>query len=187
MPGKGELMLSGSLGDVIQESAKLAFSWVRANSSLLGVSNESVDVESKKWDLHIHVPGGAVPKDGPSAGVALLVSIVSLLLNKSVPSDIGMTGEISLRGLVLPVGGIKEKLIAAHRAGLKTVILPDRNHRDIDWEVPRAVKEELDIQYAITIWDVLQICFPDKNFMRKLNVWKERHGVTAQDTFTSHL
>ena len=138
LPGSGKLELTGSLGDVMQESAKAAVSYIRANAKEFGV----VEDFYKTKDIHIHIPEGAVPKDGPSAGVTMCTSVVSALSGRAVRKDIAMTGEISLRGAVLPVGGIKEKMIAAHRLGVKTVLLPEDNKRDLD-ELPQVVKDEV--------------------------------------------
>ena len=121
MPGNGKLQLTGQLGDVMKESAQAAFSLIKSRADSLGIEAEVF----RKQDLHVHIPAGAIPKDGPSAGVTLFVALVSLLLDRRVRTDVAMTGEISLRGLVLPVGGIKEKVLAAKRAGLSRVLLPD--------------------------------------------------------------
>ncbi|MDQ3796663.1 MAG: endopeptidase La, partial [Pseudomonadota bacterium] len=139
-PGSGKLILTGQLGDVMKESAQAALSLVksRAVEFKLGMGPDAFD----KYDIHIHVPAGAIPKDGPSAGVAMFTALVSLLSGKPVRSDTAMTGEISLRGLVLPVGGIKEKLLAAARAGIETVLLPARNQKDIE-DVPQAAREKI--------------------------------------------
>jgi ATP-dependent Lon protease len=138
MPGAGKLILTGQLGEVMKESAQAALSLVKARSSELGVSPELLE----KSDIHIHVPAGATPKDGPSAGVAMFVALASLLTRRPVRSDVAMTGEISLRGLVLPIGGVKEKVLAALRAGIGTVMLPARNQRDLE-EIPADAKEKL--------------------------------------------
>ncbi|KIX14537.1 Lon protease [Dethiosulfatarculus sandiegensis] len=143
MPGKGGLVLTGQLGDVMKESALAAVSYVRANADLLKVDPDF----HKENDLHIHVPAGAIPKDGPSAGVTMLTALVSLLTNRSVDPEMAMTGEITLRGMVLPVGGIKEKILAAHRAGIKKVILPKQNERDLA-DVPKAVKNSMEFYFA---------------------------------------
>ena len=140
MAGKGQLVLTGQLGSVMKESAQAALSYVRAHAAELGIPVDFLE----KSDLHLHVPAGAVPKDGPSAGNAILSAMVSLLTNRRVRGDVAMTGEITLRGNVLPVGGIKEKLLAAHRAGIKRVIIPDRNAKDLV-ELPDEVKQTMEI------------------------------------------
>lgn len=149
MPGTGKLMLTGQLGDVMKESAKISQSLIR---SRLAFNLKKAEFEKK--DLHIHVPSGAIPKDGPSAGVALLTTIASLVTGREVDPKLAMTGEISLRGAVLPVGGIKEKVLAAHRAGIKKVILPQENFNDLD-EVPDDVKKEIEFITVETVEDVI--------------------------------
>ena len=143
MPGSGKLILTGQLGDVMKESAQAALSLVKARSRELGVAAETLD----KSDIHVHVPAGATPKDGPSAGVAMFVALSSLLTSRPVRSDVAMTGEISLRGLVLPIGGVKEKVLAALRAGIKTVMLPERNRRDLD-EIPADARSQLQLVWV---------------------------------------
>ena len=138
MPGSGKLILTGQLGDVMKESAQAALSLVKARSQQLGIAAEVLE----KSDIHIHVPAGATPKDGPSAGVAMFIALSSLLTGRPVRSDVAMTGEISLRGLVLPIGGVKEKVLAALRAGIKTVMLPERNRRDLE-DIPADAREQL--------------------------------------------
>ncbi|MBI5681251.1 MAG: endopeptidase La [Methanobacterium sp.] len=150
MPGTGKLTLTGQLGDVMKESAKISQTLIR---SRLAFNLKHVEFDKK--DLHIHVPSGAIPKDGPSAGVALLTTIASLVTGHEVDSKLAMTGEISLRGAVLPVGGIKEKVIAAHRAGIKRVILPKDNKKDLD-DIPEDVKDELEFIFAETVEDVIK-------------------------------
>jgi ATP-dependent Lon protease len=151
--GKGvRLRLTGQLGDVMRESAEAALSWVRANAERLGIDSPVL----RTGELHLHVPAGAVPKDGPSAGIALVAALVSVLTGRRVDGQVGMTGEISLRGKVLPVGGIKDKLLAATRAGVTTVILPRRNEKDLV-EVPDEVREKLDLRPVDAIDDVLAI------------------------------
>jgi ATP-dependent Lon protease len=139
MPGTGKLTLTGQLGDVMKESATAAVSFIRSRSNELGLTEEYF----AKHDLHIHVPAGAVPKDGPSAGITIATSIVSLLTNRKVHSDIAMTGEITLTGQVLPVGGIKEKVLGAKRAGIRKVLLPRRNELDLD-DVPKEVRDTME-------------------------------------------
>lgn len=152
MPGKGKLQLTGQIGDVMKESAEAAFSIVKANAQKLKIEPEVFS----KFDYHIHVPAGAIPKDGPSAGVAMFVSLVSLLLGKAVRPEVAMTGEITLRGLVLPIGGLKEKILAAKQAGIKTVILPARNQKDIP-EVPAEAKKGLKFRFVKNTSESLKI------------------------------
>ncbi|KAK4728380.1 hypothetical protein R3W88_021368 [Solanum pinnatisectum] len=158
MVGKGDLHLTGQLGDVIKESAQIALTWVRARASelKLAISEETNLLEGR--DIHIHFPAGAVPKDGPSAGVTLVTSLVSLFSKKRVRADTAMTGEMTLRGMVLPVGGVKDKVLAAHRYGIKRVILPERNLKDLV-EVPANVLSSLEIILAKRVEDVLDQAF----------------------------
>ncbi|WP_423820533.1 endopeptidase La [Salinisphaera sp. SPP-AMP-43] len=151
-PGNGKLTITGQLGDVMRESAQAALSLVKAQADALGIDQERLD----KSDLHIHVPAGAIKKDGPSAGVALYTALVSLLTDRQVRADVAMTGEISLRGQVLPIGGVKEKTLAAHQAGIRTVMLPERNRKDED-DIPDNVREALDIRYVSKVEDAIQI------------------------------
>jgi ATP-dependent Lon protease len=151
MPGSKGFQLSGSLGDVMQESAKAALTYVRAHAAEIGIEEDFF----KETDLHLHVPAGAQPKDGPSAGVTMVTALVSLLTGIPIKSDVGMTGEITLRGQVLPIGGVKEKLLAAHRAGLKTVILPQRNEADLE-DLPKEVRDKLNFKFVKTIDEVLK-------------------------------
>ena len=142
-PGTGRLILTGQLGEVMKESAQAALSLVKARARDLGVEPEALE----KSDIHIHVPAGATPKDGPSAGVAIFVALASLLTGRRVRSEVAMTGEISLRGLVLPIGGVKEKVLAALRAGISTVILPARNRRDLE-EIPADARAKLEFVWV---------------------------------------
>ncbi len=151
--GEGvRLRLTGQLGEVMKESAEAALSWVRANAERLGIRHPVL----QGGEIHLHVPAGAVPKDGPSAGVALVTALVSLLTGRRVRSHLAMTGEVSLRGRVLPVGGIKDKVLAAARAGIRTVVLPRRNEKDLV-DVPEDVRKALDIQLVDTVDQVLEI------------------------------
>jgi ATP-dependent Lon protease len=150
-PGSGKLTLTGQLGDVMKESAQAALSLAKARSADLGIQPEVFE----KSDIHIHVPAGATPKDGPSAGVAIYVALVSLLTQKAVRSDTAMTGEISLRGLVLPVGGIKEKVLAALAAGITRVMLPARNQKELE-EIPDEAKKKLQFLWLEQVDDALR-------------------------------
>jgi ATP-dependent Lon protease len=147
MPGNGRVQLTGKLGDVLKESVEVALTWVKAHSFELGLTHDPNEDIMKSRSLHVHCPSGAIPKDGPSAGLAHTVALISLFSNKPVPPQIAMTGEVSLRGRVMPVGGIKEKLIGALRAGVKTVLLPDHNRKDVK-DVPQEVKDGLEIIYV---------------------------------------
>ncbi|RME45789.1 MAG: endopeptidase La, partial [Deltaproteobacteria bacterium] len=152
MEGKGNFTLTGQLGDVMKESAQAAYSYIRTHAQKLGIPLEYFT----KRDLHIHVPAGATPKDGPSAGVTMLTAMVSAFTGRRVRDDVAMTGEITLRGLVLPVGGIKEKVLAAHRAGIKEVILPEQNAKDLA-DLPREVKESMKFHLVKRMHEVLRI------------------------------
>jgi ATP-dependent Lon protease len=151
MPGKGSLTLTGQLGDVMKESAQAALSYTRSNAEAFGISPNFLE----KQDIHIHFPAGGIPKDGPSAGVTIFTALTSLLTGVRVRGDVSMTGEVTLRGLVLPVGGIKEKVLAAHRAGIKRIILPERNRKDLA-EVPEQAKRDVEFVFASTMDDVLK-------------------------------
>jgi len=151
MDGERGLTLTGQLGDVMKESAQIALSYVEAHADELGIDADGM----KKGRYHVHVPAGAIPKDGPSAGVAMLTALVSLLSGRKVKDTVGMTGEITLQGKVLPIGGVKQKVLAAHRAGLTEVILPRRNEQDLD-DVPEQVREDMTFHIADTAADVLE-------------------------------
>ena len=150
IPGSGRLILTGQLGDVMKESAQAALSLVKNQAASLGIDPARFD----KIDIHIHVPAGATPKDGPSAGVAMFMALVSLLTDRTIRSDTAMTGEISLRGLVLPVGGIKEKVVAAAAAGIKRVMLPARNRRDYE-DIPADVRDALEFVWLEKVEDAV--------------------------------
>ena len=154
--GSGKLILTGQLGEVMKESAQAAVTWVKSQADSLRIDSAALD----NSDLHIHVPAGAIPKDGPSAGVAIATSLASLLSQRTVRADVAMTGEISLRGVVMPVGGIKEKCVAAARAGIRTVILPARNRRDLE-DIPQSVRSKLEFVWAEKIDDVLARALED--------------------------
>jgi ATP-dependent Lon protease len=151
VPGSGKLILTGQLGDVMKESAQAAFTLVKARAERLGIDVTRFD----KVDVHMHIPAGAIPKDGPSAGVAMFVALASLALDQPVRHDVAMTGEISLRGLVLPVGGIKEKVLAAQQAGIRTVMLPARNRRDLE-DIPEDTRRKLTFVWLETVDDALR-------------------------------
>ncbi|MGZ4997050.1 MAG: endopeptidase La [Methylobacter sp.] len=157
LPGDGKLILTGQLGDVMKESAQAALSLVKSHALELGLSPEIFKIN----DIHVHVPAGAIPKDGPSAGVAIFTALFSAFSERTVLNDVAMTGEISLRGLVLPVGGIKEKVIAAARAGLKTVLLPALNKKDFD-EIPEAVRNQLQFIWLENVDDALKVAMEDE-------------------------
>ncbi len=152
MPGKGVLTLTGRLGDVMQESAKAAMSYVRSRWKTLGLDEKIF----QKIDVHIHVPEGATPKDGPSAGVALTIALVSALTKIPVKKFVGMTGEVTLRGRVLEIGGLKEKVIGAHLAGLKTIVIPKENKKDLE-DIPKNILKDLEFIYVENVDEVLDV------------------------------
>jgi ATP-dependent Lon protease len=182
MPGSKGFVLTGQLGDVMKESAQAALSWVRSKAAVIGIDDEVFS----KSDLHIHIPAGATPKDGPSAGVTIATALVSLLTGRPVRKDVAMTGEITLRGQVLPVGGIKEKVLAANRSGLKTVILPKRNEGDLE-DVPEAVRERLTFVFAEQVDDVIKAALvPDgESASGKKTPRKRRSAPSAHATQTA--
>src|SRR5690606_12704019 len=151
MPGKGKLIITGKLGEVMQESAQAALSWVRSRAERMGIDPRF----SEKSDLHIHLPEGAIPKDGPSAGVTMCTAMVSALTRIPVRRDVAMTGEITLRGRVLPIGGLKEKTLAAHRAGIKTVLIPKANKKDLR-DIPKNIRDQLRIVPVEFVDEVLR-------------------------------
>ena len=150
--GKGKLVLTGKLGEVMQESAQTALSYVRSNAKSLNIDPKFYE----KTDIHIHVPEGAVPKDGPSAGITIVTALVSALTNRPIRRDVGMTGEVTLRGKVLPIGGLKEKSLSAHRAGIRTIILPYDNERDLE-DIPESIREELEFHLVKDVKEVLSL------------------------------
>tara|TARA_B100000949_G_scaffold194508_1_gene179243 strand:- start:232 stop:867 length:636 start_codon:yes stop_codon:yes gene_type:complete len=152
MPGKGKLTLTGKLGDVMQESAQAAMSYVRSRAEEFGIQKDF----HRRTDVHVHVPEGAIPKDGPSAGITLATALVSNLASVPTRRDVAMTGEITLRGKVLPIGGVKEKVLAAHRAGVKTIILPKDNEKDLA-DIPKAVLDVLELHLVESMDEVLKL------------------------------
>jgi ATP-dependent Lon protease len=150
MPGKGDLILTGQLGDVMQESARAALSYARARTSSYGLAPDFFD----RHNIHVHVPAGAIPKDGPSAGITMATALISALTGRRVRKDVAMTGEITLRGKVLPIGGLREKTVAAHRGGIKTFILPRRNAKDLA-ELPAVVRDGMDLIQVDSLDEVL--------------------------------
>ncbi len=154
MEGKGDLTLTGHLGDVMQESARAALSFARARADKLGLEPGYFD----RRNIHVHIPAGAIPKDGPSAGITMATALISALSGVKVRKDVAMTGEITLRGKVLPIGGLREKALAAHRGGITTFILPRRNAKDVS-ELPAVVREGLELVEVDTLDEVLDIAF----------------------------
>jgi ATP-dependent Lon protease len=152
MPGKGSLTLTGKLGDVMQESARAALSWVRSRAEDYAIPRDF----NRRLDVHIHVPEGAIPKDGPSAGITIATALVSALTRRPVRREVAMTGEITLRGRVFPIGGVKEKLLAAHRIGVSTVVLPRENEKDLA-DIPKVVLDSLSVQLVEHVDEVLKI------------------------------
>jgi len=170
MPGKGSLQLTGKLGEVIRESAQIGLSWVKTHAYELGVTSSPDAQFLNDRDVHVHMPEGSIGKEGPSAGTALLSAFVSLFTKTKINPDIAMTGEISLVGQVLPVGGLKEKILAAHRAGIKTILAPAANRADIEENVPGSVKEGIQFVYVEDVRQVLQEAFKDEPIAER---WKE--------------
>jgi ATP-dependent Lon protease len=162
MPGGKGLTITGQLGDVMRESAQAALSYIRSQADKLGIKGDFFE----KSDIHIHVPAGSIPKDGPSAGVTIATALASLLTGCPVDETVGMTGEITLRGQVMPIGGLKEKVLAAHRAGLQKVILPQRNEPDLD-DIPDEVREAIDFICVDHIEEVLDVALKRKAVVGK--------------------
>jgi ATP-dependent Lon protease len=152
MNGSTELLLTGQLGDVMKESARIALSYVRAHASELGIEESAFEDKS----FHVHVPAGAIPKDGPSAGITMATALASLLSGRPVRHTVGMTGEVTLQGRVLPIGGLKQKVLAAHAAGLTDVIIPERNRADLD-DVPEHVRDEMSFHPVMSLGEVLDL------------------------------
>jgi ATP-dependent Lon protease len=161
MPGKGGLVLTGQLGDVMKESARIALTYVKSHASELGIDERALDGR----ELHVHVPAGAIPKDGPSAGITMVTAIASLLTGRPVKSTVGMTGEVTLQGRVLPIGGLKQKVLAAHAAGLTEVIVPERNQPDLD-DVPAEVRDQMQFHIVETVDQVLTLALEPAEFAK---------------------
>ena len=163
MPGNGRVQLTGKLGDVLKESVEVALTWVKAHAYELGLTHDHNEDIMKNRSIHVHCPSGAIPKDGPSAGLAHTIALISLFSGKAVPPQIAMTGEVSLRGRVMPVGGIKEKLIGALRAGVKMVLLPANNRKDVK-DLPQEVKDGLEIIHVNHIWEAMRHIWPEAHW-----------------------
>ncbi|KAF2020114.1 ATP-dependent protease La [Aaosphaeria arxii CBS 175.79] len=170
MPGSGRVQLTGKLGDVLKESVEVALTWVKAHAFELGISSSEDEDIMKNRSIHVHCPSGAIPKDGPSAGIAHTIALISLFSGKPVPPTLAMTGEVSLRGRILPVGGIKEKLIGALRAGVERVLLPEGNRKDAR-DLPEEVLSGLNIEFVGHIWEALAKVWPER--WEKMNGWVE--------------
>jgi ATP-dependent Lon protease len=162
MKGKGGLTLTGQLGDVMKESATAAMSYIRSNAEAIGIDANYFT----ERDVHIHVPSGATPKDGPSAGVTMLTALTSLATDRTVRKNLAMTGEITLRGTVLPVGGIKEKILAAHRAGVKTIIMPKWNKKDLE-DISARVRRDISFHYVEDMMEVLRLALEKRMTSRE--------------------
>ncbi|HEX7084023.1 MAG TPA: S16 family serine protease, partial [Gaiellaceae bacterium] len=158
MKGSEELVLTGQLGDVMKESARIALSYIRSHAAELGIDDDAFDDRS----FHVHVPAGAIPKDGPSAGITMTTALASLLSGRPVRHTVGMTGEVTLQGRVLPIGGLKQKALAAHAAGLTDVVIPERNRADLD-DVPAEVKEEMRFHPVMTLGEVLDLALEPRS------------------------
>ena len=176
MRGKGQMKLTGSLGDVMKESVHIALSYIRSMAGEFGIDEEQFE----KLDIHVHVPSGAVPKDGPSAGVTMMTAMVSLLTGLNVDHELAMTGEVTLRGAVLPVGGVKEKVLAAHRAGIRRVILPEKNKKDLP-EIPQEIKDDLTFYFCARVEQVIEIALGAEQIeARKAQLVVEKAAAKAE-------
>jgi ATP-dependent Lon protease len=158
MPGKAGLVLTGQLGDVMKESAQIALSYVRSHAEQLGLDEHVFEGTS----FHVHVPAGAIPKDGPSAGITMTTALASLLTGRPVKHTVGMTGEVTLQGRVLPIGGLKQKALAAHAAGLTDVIIPERNRADLD-DIPEDVRSEMSFHPVMSLDEVLELSLESRS------------------------
>ncbi|MCO5598714.1 hypothetical protein L7F22_052812 [Adiantum nelumboides] len=176
MPGKGNLQLTGKLGEVIKESASIALSWLKSQAFELGITDDNKSNLLESRDVHLHMPEGAIGKEGPSAGVAFVTSLVSLLTGRTLSTELAMTGEVSLRGMVLPVGGLKEKLLAAHRAGIKKVILPGQNRPNVEADVPKPVLNDLEVHYVNNVWSALDVAFGEGPWTQRAREMESLEG-----------
>jgi ATP-dependent Lon protease len=186
MKGKGSLILTGKLGEVMRESAQAGMSYIRSRTDVLGID----EAFHEKEDIHIHIPEGGIPKDGPSAGITMATAVVSALTGRPVRHDVAMTGEITLRGRVLPVGGIKEKVLAGHRAGVKSMIVPADNRKDIE-EVPQKVRRALKVSYVEHMDQVLDFALSDETEAGKQlsvppSLASPEHGTVVDKPAPSH-
>ena len=185
MPGKGKLIHTGKLGEVMQESIQAATTVVRSRADVLGIDADFY----QKLDIHVHVPEGATPKDGPSAGVGMCAALVSALTNIPVRADVAMTGEITLRGEVLPIGGLKEKLLAAHRGGITTVLIPHENEKDLE-EIPKNIKDKLTIVPVRWIDEVLEYSLQNLPVPKPKKISEEdkkgQSGQSDDDSVRAH-
>jgi ATP-dependent Lon protease len=181
LDGKGNLQITGQIGDVMQESAQAALSYVKSRADLLEIDSDTFE----NIDVHLHVPEGAIPKDGPSAGITITTAMISALTNRPSYHQVGMTGEITLRGRVLPVGGIREKVLASHRAGLKRVIIPERNEKDLE-EVPKTVLRELDLVKVKHMDEVLPVALHENSHEQRTGKKKAQKKSASEKTDTDN-
>ncbi len=169
LEGKGNLQVTGQIGDVMQESAQAALSYLKSKSSILKLDPELFEMV----DVHVHIPEGAIPKDGPSAGITIATALFSAFSERKVYKEIGMTGEITLRGNILPIGGVREKILAAHRSGLKTVLLPEKNAKDLV-EVPKKVRDELQIKFVKHMDEVIRLALHTEQERSNLSLQRDK-------------
>jgi len=175
MEGRGKLTLTGKLGDVMQESAQAAMSYVRSRAGALGLPRDFY----RHLDIHLHVPEGAIPKDGPSAGITIATSIMSALTSIPVRADVAMTGEITVRGRVLPIGGLKEKLLAAHRQGIREAILPQDNERDLP-DIPENIRNDMKLHFVTSMDQVLRLALESELEMAPISAMQTAAEIVAQ-------